>query len=272
MPYPYQSIVILACLGPAACVMANPSWDPPIADAGTGADDSLETGGLDSNADAFDSTSADTGEGDPTHGQDTGQDTGQDSDSSGDGDGDGDPSGGGHDGGGHDGGGDGDGEWGGDGDGNGWGDGSCGAPSPSFGPCPPSCDECYDGICWRTCSAGECHDDFIVCPVSWSCRLRCIGKDSCKDATLACAGWGSCDVECIGEDACASANIVCAAGPCEVTCGGDAAQKPCDHLDVKCGGNETKLRCEEPFVGAGPFLSQNKYNKCGCTTDCKSAH
>lgn len=258
----HRSVFIVACLVPGACVMSNPSWDPPSADAGTEGDDPLATGDLDSAGEL--PTGAGDGDGDPTGGQDGGSS----------GDGDGDPTGG-QDGG-EPGSGDGDGDWGDDSDGDDWGgDGDgriCGEASPSFGPCPPSCDECHDGVCWRTCSAGECHDDLIVCPVAWSCRVRCIGKDSCKEATLACAGWGSCDIECEGESACASADVLCAAGPCSVTCAGDADHKPCDHLDVKCGSDSTELRCEEPFEGAGPVLSQNKFNECGCDSDCESEH
>ncbi len=233
-----------------ACVMSNPAWDPPTAEAQaeTGVDDDAETGdGWGIRHDL------------PYHGDDA--ETG-DGDLTGDGDatGDGDPSG--------------DGDEGpqGDDDGDGDGDGKvCGDAAPSFGPCPPSCDECHDGVCYRYCSAGECHDDFLLCPVSWSCRIKCIGKDSCKDATLACTGWGSCDVECVGENACSNADIVCAAGPCEVTCGGDADKHPCDHLDVKCGSDNTKLRCEEPYEGSGPSLSDNKFNECECTSDCTEA-
>jgi hypothetical protein len=234
--YPYASfcsVFVSALLG--ACVMPNPSWDPPTAaETGDGSDEELETSdGAESDPDMSNEGSEFPGDGDGDGDSDEG-DSDEEEEGTGDGDGDGQV---------------------------------CGHASASFGPCPGSCDKCEDGVCWRYCSDGECHDDFLLCPVSWSCHVVCIGKDSCRDMTLACSGWGTCDLECLGDNACTEADVLCSAGPCSVTCGA-GHYKPCEHLDVECGGNKTKLHCEEPYEGFGPKLSNEEFAECGCSSDC----
>jgi hypothetical protein len=226
---PLCHVFASALLG--ACVMPNPSWDPPTAaETGGGMEGELETGGMSESVDMPD----------------------------GDGDGDGD--------------GEGEGEGDGDDEGEDEGDGDgdnlvCGQAAASFGPCPGSCDKCDDGVCWRYCGEGECDDDFLLCPVAWSCHVICAGKDSCRDATLACSGWGTCELECLGDNACTEADVLCSAGPCHVTCGA-GYERPCENLDVECGGNQTTLHCEEPYDGIGPKLSNEEWAACGCTNDC----
>lgn len=242
-----------------ACVMTNPGWDPPIADGQT------ETGSADeADTDEWEESGFEmSSEGDEIPFDDDDDDDHNPGDGDGDlGDGDGDgDEGDGDEGDGDEGDGDG-------GDGDGDGDNLvCGQASASFGPCPAGCDECQNGICWRYCGAGECQDDFLLCPVSWSCHLLCLGKDSCRDATVACTGWGECTVECMGNTACAQADIMCAGGPCNVTCGA-GYDKPCERLDVRCGSNVTKLECKDPYKGEGPELTHEEFAQCECSNNC----
>lgn len=155
----------------------------------------------------------------------------------------------------------------GDGDGDGDGELVCKAATPSFGPCPDSCDECYKGVCWRYCSAGDCDGDFMLCPVSWSCRIACIGHDSCKDSTIACTGAGSCEVDCLGDHACENADVLCADGPCTVTCAG-GYDDVCRQMHVSCGTNTSSLHCKGGFEGGLPSMSNNDPGPCQCTSDC----
>lgn len=245
--------LMLVSFSLSSCTMANPSWDPPAASAQT-------EGGAEEPGESADEGDHDSGmTGSPGSDDEIHHDGDGDGDGNGDGNGDGDTDEG--DGDQSDGGG------GGGGDGDGDAAPGCGEAAASFGSCPPICDECIDGICWRYCANGGCHESLLLCPVSWSCRFLCIGKDSCKKATFVCTGWGLCELECRGDNACTDVDILCAGGPCTVTCGA-GHDKPCDKLNVICGNNVTKLHCEEPHAGAGPSLSKFGQSKCQCTSDC----
>lgn len=235
MPRPLTKPLLLSTALVWACVGENPSWDPPSVD--EGADTLTETGA---------GTETDTSPGTTETGSGESTDTGVA------------------------------GTWGTDTGGfsttdtGGSGGPVCGQGDPAIGACPPSCDECVNGVCWRYCTADLCEDASIVCPPSWPCHIVCFDKDGCKDAAIACGGGGSCEVDCAGERACEHTVVVCSDGPCEVRCEA-GFNEPCRETAVACGSKDTQLSCAEPFAGNGPTLEGVAGEGCVCESDCVPA-
>jgi hypothetical protein len=218
-----------------ACIALNPAWDPPEHE--TVGDELGDGDGTEVGAGTDDSATEDSATGDG------------DGDGTGDGDGDGDGDDSNDD----------------SGDGDDGGGAICDGAAVSAGPCPPGCDECYDGVCWRYCTQGACEKKIMLCPVSWSCRTVCIGKESCREASIICTGAGSCELNCDGYRACYKAEMTCADGPCKATCA--AGNEACRQLQVKCGTKQTLLHCDDPEETPAPLLVGDG-GSCECSTNC----
>ncbi|HEX5060831.1 MAG TPA: hypothetical protein VFV99_15795 [Kofleriaceae bacterium] len=134
-------------------------------------------------------------------------------------------------------------------------DASQSSPDASLS-CQQACTNgtCQNGVCVIDCSiALSCTMTDIKCPPNVPCRVEC-GYHACSRKVL-CGMSTSCEVDCIGEQSCGD-DIECNTNRCEIYCIGTSS---CAHR-VRCSN---ACACDVTCSGAGSCAQPSE---CPATT------